>query len=358
MANAYLNMLDLAKINGSDAVVGLIEENLNLAPETVLFPARTIDGTSFKTLSRVALPATQFRNVNEGVETTKSQYANKLVECFYLDGKMEIDVAAAQADDQGEAHAQMIEADGHAQAAILHLGKQVWYGASNDAKGFPGAQSIVDSAYTLDAGGTTADTGSSVYGVKVGPKHGTMIFGRNTVLEIGEWTRQRITRNSKELDAYINALQGWVGFQWANKDSVCRLKDATADSTKGVTDAKLAELLSQLKWTPEYWFMTRRSLFQLQMSRTATSNTSGNSGKPVAAVPTESNNIPIIGPLFMDNDFRLSAVSHLVSVQYPNHLVLALAIQDTSILDGRDGFHADHRRICFRVRYHLLGKDQ
>lgn len=294
MANSYLTMLDLAKINGSDAAVGLIEENLDVCPEATIFPARTINGTSFKTLHRTALPGTQFRNANEGVETTKSAYLNKLVECFYLDGKMEIDVAVAQADDQGEAHAQMIEADGHAQAALKHLGKQVWYGVSNDAKGFPGAQALVDSAYTLDAGGTTASTGSSVYGVKVGEKHGSMIFGRNTVLSIGEWSKQRITRSSKELDAWINALQGWVGFQWVNKDSVCRLKDATADSTKTVTDAKLAELLSQLKWTPDYWFMTRRSRFQIQQARAAGSNTSGNSGNPVGPLPSESNGIPII----------------------------------------------------------------
>ncbi len=306
MANEYLTMLDLAKINGSDAVVGLIEENLNVAPEAMLFPARTISGTSFKTLHRTGLPTTQFRNVNEGVETTKSTYSNKLVECFYLDGKMEIDVAAAQADDQGQDHAMMIEADGHAQAAILHLGEQVWYGTANDTKGFPGAASIVDSAYVLDAGGTTADTGSSVYGVRVGPKHGTMIFGRDTVLSVGDWRIQRITRNSKELDAWINALQGWVGFQWANKDSVCRLKDATADSTKGVTDAKLAELLSQLKWVPDYWFMTRRSRFQLQSSRTATSNTSGNAGRPMAELPTESNGIPIIVTDSLSNTEALS----------------------------------------------------
>lgn len=295
MANAYPTMLDIAKINGSDAVVGLIEENLNLAPEVSLFPARTINGTSFKTLHRTALPSTQFRNANEGVETTKSAYANKLVECFFLDGKMEIDVAVAQADEQGVAHAQMIEADGHMQAAIQHLGKQVWYGSSNDAKGFPGAQSLVDSSYVLDAGGTTAGTGSSVYGVRVGEKHGTMIFGRATVLSLGEWRQQRITRNSKELDAWVNAIQGWVGFQWVNKDSICRLKDATADSGKTVTDAKLAELLSQLKWVPDYWFMSRRSRYQLQVSRTPTSNTSGESStRPIAPLPTESNGIPII----------------------------------------------------------------
>ena len=306
-ANAYPTMLDLAKINGSDTVVGLIEENLNVSPEVSIFPARTIAGTSFKTLHRTALPSTQFRNANEGVETTKSSYINKLVECFYLDGKMEIDVAVAQADDQGEEHAKTIEADGHAQAALQHIGKQVWYGVSNDAKGFPGAQALVDSAYVLDAGGTTASTGSSVYGVRVGEKHGNMIFGRNTVLSLGEWTRQRITRSSKELTAYLNSLEGWLGFQWANKDSVCRLKDATADSGKTVTDALLAQLLSQLKWVPDYWFMTRRSRYQIQAARAAGSNTSGNSGQPFGPLPTESNGIPIIVTDNLTNTETLTA---------------------------------------------------
>jgi hypothetical protein len=308
MANAYPTMLDIAKINGRDAVVGLIEENLNVAPEVTIFPARTITGTSFKTLFRTALPTIGFRNTNEGVETTKSSYANKLVECFYLDGKMEIDVAVAQADEQGEDHAKAIEADGHMQAALLHLGKQVWYGTSNDAKGFPGAQALVDSAYVLDAGGTTADTGSSVYGVRVGPKHASMIFGRDTVLDVGEWMKQRITRNSKELTAWINSLEGWLGMQWVNKDAVCRLKDCTADSGKGCTDAKLAQLLSQLKWVPDYWFMTRRERYHLQISRTPTSNTSGESSqRPIAPLPTESNGIPIIVTDSLTNTEALTA---------------------------------------------------
>src|SRR4051812_42396796 len=98
MAYAYLTMLDIAKINGNDAAVGLIEENLNVAPEALMFPAKTIAGVSYSTLIRTALPSTQFRKVNVGVEPTKSRYTKKLVECFYIDGQMEMDVAAAQAD--------------------------------------------------------------------------------------------------------------------------------------------------------------------------------------------------------------------------------------------------------------------
>jgi hypothetical protein len=298
MAYQYLTMLDIAKLNGNDAAVGLIEENINVSPEARIFPARTINGTSFKTLQRTSLPTGQFRSVNAGVEPTKSSYANKLVECFYYDGQMEVDVAAAQADEMGESHALAFEADGHVQSCLQVLGSQVWYGTGNDAKGFPGATSVVDSAAVLDAGGTTAGTGSSVFGIRTGDKHVSMIFGRNTVLNVGDWRKQTITRSSKEMTAWKNSLEGWVGVQWVNKHAVCQLKDATADSGKTVTDAKLAELLSQLKWTPDYWFMSRRSLYQLQASRSPILS----SGVPqqttiipgFAPVPTESNNIPII----------------------------------------------------------------
>ena len=296
MAYAYLTMLDIAKINGNDAAVGLIEENISIAPEAMIFPARTIRGTTFRTIQRTALPTTQFRNVNEGVEPTKSSYANKLVECAYLDSQLEMDVATASADEMGSAHALALEADGHAQSAMQLIGRQVWYGreTGGDSKGFQGAQGIVDTDAVLDAGGTTASTGSSVYGVRVGEKFSTMIFGNETVLSIGEWRKQTITRSSKEMTAWKNSLEGWLGFQWVNKHSVCRLKDATEDSGKTVTDAKLAQLLSQLKWVPDYWFMNRRSLYQLQVSRTATSNTSGKFETPIGPVPTHSLDIPII----------------------------------------------------------------
>lgn len=313
MAYEYLTMLDIAKINGSDTIVGLIEENINIAPEAMMFPARTISGIVFKTLHRTSLPVTQFRYPNEGVEPTKSVYANRNVECFYLDGQMEVDVAVAQADENGEAHALGLEADGHVEAAIQHIGRQVWYGTgtNGDAKGFPGAQAIVPTANVLDAGGTTATTGSSVYGVRLGVKFATLIFGRNTVLNSGDWRKQTITRSSKELTAWKNSVEGWLGCQWINPHSICRLKDATNDAGMTVTDAKLAELLSQLKWVPDYWFMSRRSLYQLQSSRAPIMSSGVPQQVTVVAgfppIPTESNGIPIVVTDSLTNTETLTA---------------------------------------------------
>lgn len=303
MAYAYLTTLDLAKINGSDIGVGLIEENLNAAPEIEALPARTISGTSFKTLTRTAYPVTSFRNLNEGVEPTKSTYVNKTFETFYYDGQMEVDVAVARGDEQGEDHALTIEADGHGRAYMLLAGKQVWYGVGTggDAKGFPGAVQIVDSSLVVDAAGTTADTGSSVYAICAAPKFMELIYGRGGVLSVGQWRTQTITRSSKEMTAWKNSLEGYVGCAWYSKHAVARIKKLTADSGKGLTDALLADLFSKfpIGIKPTHLFMSRRSRKQLQAARTVVLNGNGTT-KPggnqstIAPVPTEYDGVPIV----------------------------------------------------------------
>lgn len=297
MPYEFLTALDIAKMNGSDTVVGLIEENLNVAPEVMMFPARTINGVSFNTLIRTALPSPGYRAVNEGSEPRKSTYQNKLVECFYFDGQLEMDVAAADMDEQGPEHALALEADGMMRGGLLKIGSQIWYGkgTGGDAKGPPGAVEVVDPAFVTDATGTSANTGSSVYGVKLGEKFAQLVFGRGSIFTIGEWRKQFITRNAKELEAWKNALQGWQGVQWVNKNALCRIKKLTDDANKGLTDLLGATAISKMPvgFAPDFWFMSRRSRFQLQKSRATATN---NANDPVnyPPTPTEMNGIPIV----------------------------------------------------------------
>lgn len=293
---AQANLLDIAKLNGSDAVVGLIEENLTYAPELSVFPARTIRGTSYKTVIRTSYPSVGFRNANEGVAGGKSEFINKLVECYILSANITVDKAVARAYEDGEDAWKALEADGVMRQALIELGSQIFYGTSVDAKGFPGLQSIVDAALTLDAGGTTASTGSSVYGVKFGPAAVSLVFGNSSVISMADWSAQTISN----VASWVSDLTSWVGLQAVNKNAVLRLKDATEDSGKGVTDSRLAELLSKapVGMRPDYWFMNRRSAFQLQSSRSSTVNAtgvkSGTGAEVFAPFPSESNGIPIV----------------------------------------------------------------
>lgn len=294
---AQQTLLDIAKLNGNDAAVGLIEENLTYAPELGVFPSRTIRGTSYRTMIRTAYPDVAFRNANEGSTPGKSTFANKLVECFILSSNIVVDKAVANAYEDGASAWQAIEASGVMKQALIELGSQIFYGTTVDAKGFPGLQSIVDSSLTLDAGGTTAGTGSSVYGVKFGTDSCQLIFGGNVAFQLGDFREQLVSN----VDSYVAAMTAWVGLQAVNKNGILRLKDATADSGKTVTDAKLAELLSAapVGMRPNYWFMSRRSAYQLQVSRStvlSSGNPQNSTGIPLqfAPSPVESNGIPII----------------------------------------------------------------
>jgi hypothetical protein len=293
MANDYFTLLDIAKLNADDQVTPLIEANVNVAPELNRFPAITIPGTSFTSLIRTTLPTPGFRNVNEGVYTTKEAYATKIVECAYLDAQIEMDRAAARANRRGEAHALQLTLEAHVKGALLHLASQIWYGTGTggDAKGFPGAVEVVDSTMVVDAGGTTGATGSSVYAVKFGPAYAELVFGEGSLFNAGEWRLQTITRSSKELTAWKSSLEGYAGISWINPYALGRIKKLTADSTKTLTDVLLATLYGKFPAAvvPDAFVMSKRSLMQLQASRTAT----GPTGAP-APIPNDWNGIPLI----------------------------------------------------------------
>lgn len=292
---AVPTLLDIAKANGSDAAVGLVEEVLNAFPEVQLGAARTIKGLNFKTLVRTALPTAGFRNANEGSTPSKSTLENRLVECFILNPRWECDKAIADAYEDGASAYIALEADGQVRASMITLGSQFYYGAGTggDAKGHPGLIQAYDATnMVVDAGGTTASTGSSVWAVKWGPQAVQWVYGNNGQLAVSEVSEQRVLdANSAPYTAYCQELLARPGLQVASKYAIGRIKKLTADSGKGLTDALVSSLLSKFPvgHKPDYLFMSRRSLQQLQASRTATNAT----GAP-APFPTEAFGVPIV----------------------------------------------------------------
>jgi hypothetical protein len=296
-----LTLLDLAKLNGADPVVGLIEEVATASPEVTTIPARTIRGTSYKTVTRNSRPSVAFRQANEGTDASKSNFTERLVECFILSSRVEVDKAVARGYEDGPEALQAIEAMGVMRAALSAVGSQTIYGTTADAKGFVGLQSFVTNFGTelvVDAGGTTADTGSSVYAIQAGPQGIQYVYGNGTTFDLSPFREGDATdASSKRYAAFIADLTAWVGLQCVNKFAVGRLKDATEDSGKGVTDAKVAELLSKfpIGERPTHLLMNRRSAFQLQTSRTMTASTKQEAFTGILpGVPTESFGIPII----------------------------------------------------------------
>ena len=294
------NLLDIAKLNGSDTIVGLIEETLTYAPEVQIMPARTIRGTSYKIASRVSYPGVGFRAANEGSTPSKSEFENQLIECYILSGAVQADVAVARAYEDGEQAWKDIESIGVMRQAMIELGSQVIYGTSVDSKGFPGLQAIhtaFNSGLVVGAGGSTAL--SSVYGINTDTQGVQLVFGSGTTFELGEWRIENVGTSSV-YPAHVANLTAWVGMQVGSKYSVGRLSAVGSDSGAGVTDSRLAELLSKypVGYRPNYWLMNRRSAFQLQSSRStafsALGSKSATGAEVFAPLPLESNGIPIV----------------------------------------------------------------
>lgn len=295
-----LTLLDLAKLNGSDKVVGLIEEVATVAPEVTIIPARTIRGTSYDTVIRNSRPTVAFRSANKGTDATKSNFTPRKVEAFILSSRVEVDKAVAKAYEDGPDALMAIEAAGVMAAALVTVGSQTIYGDAATSQGFFGLQSLATAldAVITDAGGSTAGTGSSVYIISAGNQGVQYVYGTGTTFDLSPFREGDATdADGKRFAAYIADLTAWVGLQCVNKHAVARLKDFTEDSGKGVTDAKILDALRRMPIgsRPTHILMSRRSAYQLAISRTITPNAKVEAATGlVNGLPTESNGLPII----------------------------------------------------------------
>src|SRR5579875_1613034 len=96
-------LLDIVKANGTDELVGLIDETVRVHPELAVINARTIKGIRYRTRVRVALGNTSgsFRSANTGTSAVSHQYENREVETFILNPRFEADKAVADRSEDG-----------------------------------------------------------------------------------------------------------------------------------------------------------------------------------------------------------------------------------------------------------------
>lgn len=304
---AQATLLDIAKLNNNDKLVGLIEENLTYAPELNYFPARTIKGTTFNTVVRTGFPTVGFRAANAGFTPSKSTFDKRQVQCFIFGGVIQVDKAVAKAYEDGPEAWEAIESMGVAKQAMISLGSQCWYGTSADSAGYPGIKAAVAKGSTIavDATGTTANTASSVYAVKFGTQNVTLVVGDGGIMTLSPFTDQQIVdpnASTKFIPSRVADMSSWVGLQVGNVNCAGRILNLTEDAGKGLTDLLLAKLISQFPvgFTPDAFFMSRRSRRELQDSRTVTIFGGPGSTKPggniskQAPTPSEYEGIPIV----------------------------------------------------------------
>lgn len=300
---AQNTLLDIAKGIGTDQAVGLIEQAIYATPELSgldnrgqVIPnvglMRVISGLTYSSIIRTALPVAGFRAANQGIAPVKGSTENKIVKAYTLNPRWICDRAVADGWPFGPEDFITMEADSIVKGAFYQLSKQFYYGQANHSEGHPGLIDSVTSDMTVNADGSTANTGSSAYLVKFGVKDVHWVLGANGKLTMEDPRIESVVdENGAGYTAYVQELLAYVGVAVGSTNSVVRIKNLTAQSGKGLTDTLIAQAILKFPAAvrPDAIFVSRRSLGQLQASRTAHNAT----GAP-APFPTESQGIPVI----------------------------------------------------------------
>lgn len=286
---AVLTLLDLAKMQNADPIVGLIEEASQPHPEIIHFAARPITGTMYKTTVRTGLPTVSFRAMNQGTALSKSAFEQRLTECFVIDPIIQVDAALADTHPDGAEACMALEADGHLEAVFQTVCTQIYGGLASDSKGFPGFADVIHADMVESAGGSTAKT--TVWLVREGLRDVHFVFGNDGRIKTSDITEAVATDDDGNPYPVLRmTISARIGLGVESIYSVGKISNVGTDTGKGLTDAVIALALAKFPAgkPPTAIYCGRRSLSQLQGSRTATTTT----GAP-APFPTESFNIPI-----------------------------------------------------------------
>lgn len=288
---AFPTLLDIAKRNSSEVAVGLIDEAAQSHPEVMLGAARPVKGINYQTLVRTGVPTGNgFRNANEGNTPGVSTYINRLVECYIFNPQFQVDKAVADSSEDGAQAYLAEEAGGVMEGSMQDLASQFYYGTAQNAKGFPGLVSLVDSSMEATASGTGSDC-SSIWAVWWNPRGLQWVLGSGGSFALSDPTIiQARDGNGKVYSAYWMDLLARIGLALHDSQAIGRIKNIEPDNK--CTDDHIAALLqlfpTRVPRSELVLYMNRRSLGYLQASRTATNST----GAP-APFPTEAFGVPI-----------------------------------------------------------------
>lgn len=290
-----LTLLDVARRNAGDDVVGLVEEILTVAPEFRTLPVKPRSGISYPITRRIGRATGGFRNVNEGIAADKSKYETVLVPMFFFDAQLRVDEAIVKADGGKLGDILAGESAGQLQEAYVTLGDQVYRGTTASKKGFAGFREQLDSSLYVDATGTGGTT-HTAWAVFEGDQGVHCPIGNDGAFGIGQWMRQQVTdANSNPYMAWVNNLSFYVGLALGSRYAIGCVKNIT--EAKPLTDSLGTQLFAKFKVgrKPTRWFMSRDVVYWLQKSRSAIGQVATDAnGSAFSPPPTSLAGVPIV----------------------------------------------------------------
>ena len=291
MADDYYTSAEIITFNESDLSFD-VSDVLNRAPMIRRLSAFSVDGTQLKYVKKTADPSVGFRLLNDGVENDVADYTQVTVDLAIADASFNVDIAAAEGYRLGPAAFLALQMRNHMEAMMFKIEQEVLYGANTNGFSALGDElNAVADATVISAGGTS-NTRSSVWAINTGMNDVQLAWGNQGVIEAKDTSIIRTAGSSSgHFGSYWTPVTGYCGLIYGSAYSAGRICNITDDAGKGLTDDLISQLLETFPAGrgPNMLVMSRRSLDQLQRSRTATNPT----GAP-APFPESSFGVPII----------------------------------------------------------------
>jgi hypothetical protein len=275
---ANLNLFDIVTRNQNDALTGLIEDVTIYAPEASHIPVITRAGTTYKTLSRIALPTAQFRQLNSGITGSKSIYKQTVHEMFPIDVQIVVDELSYKADDGVTGDVLYQEGQGALQSVINLIGSQTYYGAANDgSNGFVGLRAQLLSSLQNNPAATAisasaANNTTTAYGLWLNPQGVAYSIGKQGEIAFPPFQRQLVAAPSGtgNIFAWVSNIATFIGLGVGSAESVFGITGVSQATP--LTDKLGAQLLATVPLTRRAgfaWFMNRLAHSSLQQARSA-----------------------------------------------------------------------------------------
>lgn len=309
------NALQIAQGRQVPLTQGLIMALIAEAPLLASIDARTSASTKFLSLVITSLAAANaFVNYNEGFTATEGTLELREFDCSLVGGQIKAERITAQKWDKEHAAAGYSWMDLQTMLKLkaqgIELEKQIIKGQAYDAKGFPGLKELLPyisgnlltttetaakynfARTVLNAGGSTANTGTSVYAIIEGELDVQLVLG-DDMSGTGDLFRlsEMVTSNEAPNPAEptkkslhdLQQFSGHIGLSMAGFNqtpnsvvptqfSARRIANLTAQQGYTLTDAlmsKLSRMFGPSK-RPTKFIMGTRSGEQLAASRQAT----------------------------------------------------------------------------------------
>lgn len=281
MANDFVTIADMLG-DALDLASFELTEIRDAAPLMSRLPSiASSNGDTHKYTVNTENPVVGFRSENAGRDFDHSVHRIDTVTLKIMDFSWMADLAVARRWRQGGAAAYIArEGMYHLRSAMYKMENQFINGTGADAAGYAG---LADSAYldalademVVDAGGTTINTASSCYLLRVSPSevcnvhHGEGVMLGDTIVQ------NFVDGSNKNLPVYYTPASVWVAGQYGAKYSAARIVNLTDDAGKGLTDDLIFEALEKFPagMAPNLIVTNKRCQEQLRKSRTATNVT-------------------------------------------------------------------------------------